>query len=75
MENVLSFSLATALGRGSHAAGNAVCNKKIDGKVYLFSSEEALEAWNKGDGKTQLAAAKKNDHAAIIKGGRSRPGR
>ena len=45
---------------GKHLPGSATCFKKIDGKVYLFSSDAALIAWNKGDETEQLDAAKSN---------------
>ncbi|MDB4673342.1 hypothetical protein OAF27_00880 [Verrucomicrobiales bacterium] len=59
-----------ALSGGKHLPGSASCSKKIDGKIYLFSSDAALLTWNKGDETEQLEAAKTN-YTEKLKGARN----
>ena len=54
---------------GKHLPGSATCHKKIDGKIYLFSSDAALLAWNSGDETKQLETAKSN-YTEKLKGAR-----
>ena len=53
-------SCTKALSQGKHFPGSASCSKKINGKIYLFSSDAALLGWNSGDETEQLEAARSN---------------